>query len=253
VPDPTNPQVLNRYSYVLNNPLKYIDPSGHRVNIHDQDVRLVRATGAMKLCGSSLPAEQRLALTKAASSPEYKAWNQYKTAEAEYAKTMENSTTNIFELGWTTESSGATYVTNYTWDGSGNITSVSYNIDIPDTYKKDVTGAAVVIAHESVHCITKINFGLSHANSLYEEAVAMRFMGSVADELSYYTYPGKSYVLIGLNILKANLVRTGRNYRDRWLDFSLNVCMVEYAVEGVPTWPTNIGEFNFLRYHFGAR
>ena len=24
-----NPQNLNRYSYVLNNPLKYIDPSGH--------------------------------------------------------------------------------------------------------------------------------------------------------------------------------------------------------------------------------
>jgi RHS repeat-associated protein len=29
VPDPNNPQTLNRYSYCLNNPLKYIDPSGH--------------------------------------------------------------------------------------------------------------------------------------------------------------------------------------------------------------------------------
>ncbi len=29
VPNPTNPQGLNRYSYVLNNPLKYTDPSGH--------------------------------------------------------------------------------------------------------------------------------------------------------------------------------------------------------------------------------
>jgi RHS repeat-associated protein len=29
VPDPTNPQALNRYSYVLNNPLKYTDPTGH--------------------------------------------------------------------------------------------------------------------------------------------------------------------------------------------------------------------------------
>ena len=29
VPDPTNPQSLNRYSYVLNNPLRYTDPSGH--------------------------------------------------------------------------------------------------------------------------------------------------------------------------------------------------------------------------------
>jgi len=29
VPEPSNPQALNRYSYVRNNPVKYIDPSGH--------------------------------------------------------------------------------------------------------------------------------------------------------------------------------------------------------------------------------
>jgi RHS repeat-associated protein len=29
VPNPANPQSLNRYSYVLNNPLKYTDPTGH--------------------------------------------------------------------------------------------------------------------------------------------------------------------------------------------------------------------------------
>ncbi|MBI2942524.1 MAG: hypothetical protein HYY04_19005 [Chloroflexi bacterium] len=31
VPDPQNPQALNRYAYALNNPLKYRDPSGHWV------------------------------------------------------------------------------------------------------------------------------------------------------------------------------------------------------------------------------
>jgi hypothetical protein len=31
VPDPENPQQYNRYSYTLNNPLRYIDPSGHCV------------------------------------------------------------------------------------------------------------------------------------------------------------------------------------------------------------------------------
>jgi RHS repeat-associated protein len=29
VPEPGNPQALNRYSYVLNNPLQYTDPNGH--------------------------------------------------------------------------------------------------------------------------------------------------------------------------------------------------------------------------------
>ena len=29
VPDPADPQSLNRYGYVLNNPLRYTDPSGH--------------------------------------------------------------------------------------------------------------------------------------------------------------------------------------------------------------------------------
>ncbi|GIK58905.1 MAG: hypothetical protein BroJett015_45680 [Chloroflexota bacterium] len=32
VPNPTNPQQYNRYSYALNNALKYIDPSGHNVD-----------------------------------------------------------------------------------------------------------------------------------------------------------------------------------------------------------------------------
>ena len=29
VPDPGDPQSLNRYSYVNNNPVRYTDPSGH--------------------------------------------------------------------------------------------------------------------------------------------------------------------------------------------------------------------------------
>ncbi len=32
VPDPANPQAFNRYSYVLNSPLNFTDPSGHRVS-----------------------------------------------------------------------------------------------------------------------------------------------------------------------------------------------------------------------------
>jgi len=34
VPDPANPQSFNRYSYCLNNPLKYVDPSGQYYEEH---------------------------------------------------------------------------------------------------------------------------------------------------------------------------------------------------------------------------
>ena len=30
VPNPANPQAFNRYAYVINNPLKYRDPTGHQ-------------------------------------------------------------------------------------------------------------------------------------------------------------------------------------------------------------------------------
>ena len=34
-PDPEDPQTLNRYAYVLNNPLRYIDPTGHQYESYD--------------------------------------------------------------------------------------------------------------------------------------------------------------------------------------------------------------------------
>ncbi len=46
IPDPSNPQSFNRYSYCLNNPLKYIDPNGHQ-----QAEAAAFARGLMGLAG----------------------------------------------------------------------------------------------------------------------------------------------------------------------------------------------------------
>jgi RHS repeat-associated protein len=43
IPDPINPQEFNRYSYCLNNPLRYIDPSGHDVEVNGWDVEVIQA------------------------------------------------------------------------------------------------------------------------------------------------------------------------------------------------------------------
>ncbi|MBE7529088.1 MAG: RHS repeat-associated core domain-containing protein [Chloroflexi bacterium] len=40
VPDPTNPQQYNRYSYALNNALRYTDPSGHCIVQYSGEVRM---------------------------------------------------------------------------------------------------------------------------------------------------------------------------------------------------------------------
>jgi RHS repeat-associated protein len=37
VPDPANPQALNRYAYALNNPLRLVDPSGHASTVGGND------------------------------------------------------------------------------------------------------------------------------------------------------------------------------------------------------------------------
>ncbi len=41
VPDPGNPQSLNRYAYTLNNPLRYQDPTGHFVFEEEPDDRWI--------------------------------------------------------------------------------------------------------------------------------------------------------------------------------------------------------------------
>jgi hypothetical protein len=52
VQNPANPQSLNRYSYCINNPLKYIDPTGHIVEFENDDIIL----GLLK-AGLEIPAD----------------------------------------------------------------------------------------------------------------------------------------------------------------------------------------------------
>ena len=61
VPEPGNPQALNRYAYVLNNPLKYIDDDGHiPVPLIIAGVAFVGATIGIAIHELIAPPEQRL-------------------------------------------------------------------------------------------------------------------------------------------------------------------------------------------------
>jgi len=60
VPDAGNPQAFNRYSYSLNNPLKYIDPSGHCAVEGDENT-----------CGSSSNGNENMGMTDSATLTEW--------------------------------------------------------------------------------------------------------------------------------------------------------------------------------------
>ena len=93
IPSLANPQAFNRYSYCLNNPQKYIDPSGHIVMINGWDVKTIYYALAIP--------EIAYLVADVASSPEFLAYNAFKESgeKAEHmAWTMEESTDHTITI-----------------------------------------------------------------------------------------------------------------------------------------------------------
>jgi RHS repeat-associated protein len=94
IQNPGNPQTLNRYSYGLNNPLKYFDPSGHVVMIGGCDVR---AIDAMKGC-PYLPKEIASLVTDVVSSDIYQAYDAIRSVDTMITGIFEDCETFTLEI-----------------------------------------------------------------------------------------------------------------------------------------------------------
>jgi RHS repeat-associated protein len=85
IPNPANPQAFNRYTYCLNNPLKYVDPSGRTVYIGDYDMEYLdwikelieEAGGHISQCSNSI--------AKVYASGEYQAYDVFRNLSAKTA------------------------------------------------------------------------------------------------------------------------------------------------------------------------
>jgi RHS repeat-associated protein len=194
IPNLANPQCFNRYSYCLNNPLKYTDPSGHEVDIAGVDVRDIEK--AVKSGDYSKLSE--IGKKTAGSGGLLIAYGTLRGVEKDVCTGLENST-NVFNVLWTQKGYGYTTPT----IGKDN----SYDIGLPEAYKDDTKGAAVIFAHEALHASRCDIFG-PYSNSKYEEALASHFKRRVAIDIGYVANPWdfETYGLIGQNMSLSNLV-----------------------------------------------
>jgi RHS repeat-associated protein len=149
VPSPANPQAYNRYSYVLNNPLRYIDPSGHVVTINgiditDIDYLLLNTELLMMVAGSDI-------LSDTIASERYKAYSILRTVTPNLTSMIERSSRK-FSINWKNMTNIGEF--NELANGNGEI-------NISSTYKGyDSRVLAAMQGHELFHgavCIAGID------------------------------------------------------------------------------------------------
>jgi hypothetical protein len=125
VPDPMNPQSFNRYSYCLNNPLKYTDPSGHVVGISGFDVRYfedyITNPEYLSIFGTAHE------LDAAIHSEEYKTHQQVCNQNPDWATNLEQSST-VYEVILPVSTDSTIQTVEYASE------SLTYNVDIQETY-----------------------------------------------------------------------------------------------------------------------
>jgi RHS repeat-associated protein len=157
--NPANPQAWNRYSYALNNPAKYNDPTGHVVTIGSAyDLSFKGGVTYLKHVGTA-SADARLLL---------QAWNAFKSVAPDQAKIMEESGEQ-FVIGRYFGSGGITV------DPPGNRTWIGL-----DESAQDPIAAASLIAHESYHAV----LGNGLKNSIEEEVHAFKYESEVSSLLN---------------------------------------------------------------------
>jgi len=173
--NPANPQTLNRYSYCLNNPLKYTDPSGHVVDFQYEDLADQYLTEG-SFNGMSTMVEDWLSLRSA--------WFTLSTVDKVLTDDMESSSAAFTILyGVLGPNAGAqTDVTTHSRDSlSGIDKATSINITFNSLYSHSSTTLIGELAHESYHSLVRSQCNLN--DTWVEEAFAAGFGWNIEAKL----------------------------------------------------------------------
>ncbi len=181
VQNPANPQSLNRYSYVLNNPLKYVDPTGLIVEFENEE-EILQLLADIEEDGGTLSGE----LLDMVMEWAYLrlGWEELSDAEADMTRLLDESPIT-YTLSWG-YAYGAPAITEATGFTSANII---FDKSMIQPNREGVAGIAWVAAHESIHAAAlelERQSGLPFGGpSKYEEAIAGQFQNIVRHQLGY--------------------------------------------------------------------
>ena len=185
IPDPANPQSFNRYSYCLNNPLKYVDPSGHDVEINYWNVEVI---DVILQFGYYLPPEIWQALNEVINSPEYQAYADLRDIAPELTGSLEAAEETMYIERGDTRGHIAVY------------NDTTNTITLSQEYKKS-NKSILTLAHEARHGWQDI-VARDNANSLpisafdrkkwndrlYREWDAYKYAGDLDDRLGWHVH-----------------------------------------------------------------
>jgi RHS repeat-associated protein len=153
IQNPANPQTFNRYTYALNNPLRYIDPSGNIVEINGANVDVFYDWAAYGM--GWMPTPNIVALL---SSNLFQAYDVVRGFDPVMTQALENNQEKVVtvQFGVTGDAGGKTLPNSYpgaAWDVLwGNGTDIDWDITIgAGMAGLSGTKLAPILGHELYH------------------------------------------------------------------------------------------------------
>jgi RHS repeat-associated protein len=234
IPNPANPQSLNRYSYCLNNPLKYTDPSGQTIEDEGYSINGVNSNNIEEYLFSNqalgIYLDPEILVAVAILNDIF----------PQFVDMFEDSS-NIYNIHW-----------------GDNVPSQNMgrsddgkDIELNKNNCKSSIDVAATVAHEFVHSyrITMMDIGLYTTDSKFEEALADKMSDTVYKQCHYIPWGPFSTISRISDRIASDCLNTYSNL----LGISLWCWSFQAGYAGLSTYPQSLNIKEYTWYNnYGA-